>query len=100
MNMKKITSITPSGFSAVLAFLFCLNIAKKDIIQEIVGLDALVKTFHPQTNDKDIDIVDLLQKKVDFQERLYCYGRDKNVTEAKSKLVNKYPCLSHLFKEL
>lgn len=79
MKMKKIKSITPSGFSSVLAFLFCLNIAKEDLIQEIVGLDALVKTFHTQRNDKDLDIVDMLAQKVDFQERLYCFGRDKNV---------------------
>ena len=45
-----ITNITSTGFSSVLAFLLCLNIDKKDIFNEVVGLQTLVKTNQPRSD--------------------------------------------------
>jgi hypothetical protein len=43
-KFKRISKITASGFSTVLAFLLCLDIDKDEIFREVIGLEALVQT--------------------------------------------------------
>jgi hypothetical protein len=66
-RMKKIETITPSGYSSVLAFLLCLNISKQEIFLEVVGLEALVRTMVADPDDKNFNILELLARRVDSQ---------------------------------
>ena len=45
---RRINTITSSGFSSVLAFLFCLNISKEEVFEEVVGIEELVRINKPR----------------------------------------------------
>lgn len=88
--MSKIAGITSNGYHSLLAFLFGLNIKRDALISEIVGLHSLLLTAAKVVEDADIDIMELLAKRIDSQEKLYYFGSGKKLGELRSRVQRKY----------
>lgn len=80
LQCRSIGSITASGFSGVLGVLACLNIGVEEMYFEMVGLEALVETVEAEFDEQKLNIVELLARKVDTQEKLYYQGTGKRMS--------------------